>query len=173
MTKRHRAPVEPIAVRPAEGAADWEWLATSWREAWRGEFVVSRGTVHKLSDQAALIAWQEESRVGSATYFAGDRDWELTSISAVTSGRGIGTALISAVEDAARTGGASRLWLITTNDNLDALRFYQHRGYRLVAVHAGAVDETRKLKPSIPETGNYEIPLHDEIELEKRFDSQA
>jgi ribosomal protein S18 acetylase RimI-like enzyme len=169
MTKRHRALDEPIAVRPAEGAADWEWLATSWREAWSGEFVVSLGKVHHLSDQAALIAWQGERRVGSATYWAGDRDWELTSISAATSGRGIGTALISAVEEAAHAGGAARLWLITTNDNLDALRFYQRRGYRLVAVHAGAVDETRKLKPSIPETGNYDIPLRDEIELEKRF----
>jgi ribosomal protein S18 acetylase RimI-like enzyme len=170
MTKGHVATDEPIAVRLAEGAADWEWLAASWRETWSGETVVSRGTVHKLTDQAALIAWQGDARVGVATYRAGDRDWELTSISAVTSGRGIGTALMNAVEEAARAGRAARLWLITTNDNLDALRFYQRRGYRLVAVHAGAVDVARKLKPSIPETGNYDIPLRDEIELEKRFE---
>ena len=31
------------------------------------------------------------------------------------------------------TAGCRRVWLITTNDNLRALRFYQRRGFRLVA----------------------------------------
>jgi hypothetical protein len=54
--------------------------------------------------------------------------------------------------------------LITTNDNLEALRFYQRRGMRLVAVHRGAVDAAREMKPSISEVGEYGIPLHDELE---------
>jgi hypothetical protein len=38
----------------------------------------------------------------------------------------------------------------------------------LAAVHRGAVDDSRsKLKPEIPVVGAYEIPLRDEIELEK------
>jgi hypothetical protein len=65
--------------------------------------------------------------------------------------------------------GCARLWVITTNDNVDALRFYQRRGFRLAAVHRGAVDDSRsRLKPEIPVTGAYGIPLRDEIELEKR-----
>ena len=56
-----------------------------------------------------------------------------------------------------------------TNDNVDALRFYQHRGFCLVRVHRGAVDRSRaSLKPEIPPAGAYEIPLRDEIELERR-----
>jgi len=62
--------------------------------------------------------------------------------------------------------GCRRVWLITSNDNLDALRFYQRRGLRLVAVHRGAIDEARRVKPSIPATGEYGIPVRDEIELE-------
>ena len=59
--------------------------------------------------------------------------------------------------------------MITTNDNLQALRFYQRRGYRLTAVHAGAVDQARPIKPSIPIVGAHGIPIHDEIEPEKRL----
>lgn len=74
--------------------------------------------------------------------------------------------LLDALLEAARRGGCRRLWLITTNDNLNALRFYQRRGWRLVAVHAGAVDEARKVKPQISVIGEDGIPIHDEIELE-------
>ncbi len=43
---------------------------------------------------------------------------------------------------------------VTTNDNLAALRFYQRSGFRLVELRAGALDEARHLKPSIPATGS-------------------
>ena len=69
--------------------------------------------------------------------------------------------------EAARSHGCSRLWLITTNDNLDALRFYQRRGMRIAAVHAGAIEVSRALKPSISMTGAYGIEIRDELELEK------
>ena len=88
---------------------------------------------------------------------------EVLTLHAAERGRGVGTALIEAAAE--RLG---RLWLITTNDNVDALRFYQRRGFRLVALHRGAVDESRaRLKPEIPETGDHGIPLRDELELER------
>lgn len=87
-------------------------------------------------------------------------------ISSTRPGIGIGTRLIKAVTQAAQEAGCKRIWLITTNDNLDALRFYQKRGFRLVAVHRHAVDAARQLKPAIPLISNDHIPLHDEIELE-------
>jgi len=34
-------------------------------------------------------------------------------------------------------GGVARLWLAVTNDNTPALRFYQRRGWDVVALHAG------------------------------------
>jgi ribosomal protein S18 acetylase RimI-like enzyme len=67
----------------------------------------------------------------------------------------------------------------TTNDNLNALRFYQRRGFRIMGVHPGAVNEARRLKPSIPAIGAYGIPICDEIDLERkrltnyRFDGVA
>ena len=68
-------------------------------------------------------------------------------------GRG-GTALIEAAGQLARRQGCARLWVITTNDNVDALRFYQRRGFCLVRVHRGAVDRSRAThKPEIPAAG--------------------
>jgi hypothetical protein len=78
-------------------------------------------------------------------------------------------ALLQAVCDAARKACCNRLWLITTNDNVDALRFYQRFGFSLVALHRDAVRESRRLKPSIPETGKDGIPIRDEIELEMQL----
>ena len=76
---------------------------------------------------------------------------EILTLHAADPWQGAGTALIAAARTVAGAIGADRLWLITTNDNLDALRFYQRRGLRLVRLHAGAVDRSRAaLKPSIP-----------------------
>jgi DNA-3-methyladenine glycosylase I len=74
--------------------------------------------------------------------------------------------LLAAIRQLAQTNGCRRLWLITTNDNLPALRFYQKRGFHLVAVYPDAVTEARRLKPEIPVLGLEDIPLRDELELE-------
>jgi hypothetical protein len=51
------------------------------------------------------------------------------------------------------------LTVTTTNDNLEALRFYQRRGFRLAAVDPGAVERGRRLKPEVPLLGNHGIPI--------------
>lgn len=158
-----------IQILPSVDEGDRAWLADLWRVEWGGETMVTRGRTHRLADLHTRIAWEGEERVGAATYRLAEGDCELMSLNAGVEGRGVGTALLETVEAAAREEGCHRVWLITTNDNLDALRFYQRRGYRLVAVYPGAVDEARKIKPTIPTVGYHGIPLHDEIELEKRL----
>jgi len=71
------------------------------------------------------------------------------------------------VEKLAKMKNCSRIWLITTNDNVDALRFYQKRGYEIKSVHRYAIEESRKIKPQLPFVGKYGIPIRDEIEMEK------
>lgn len=113
-----------------------------------------------------LVAEADGERAGLVTYAAsGDGSVEIVSIEATPRGAGVGTRLLEAVQ---RATGARRLWLVTTNDNLDALRFYQRRGFRLAALHPGAVDEARAArKPQIPALGGYGIPVRDEIVLER------
>ena len=82
--------------------------------------------------------------------------------------QGHGAALVGAVLRATAAHGATRVWLVTTNDNLDALGVYQRQGFRLVEVRRDGVDRARRLlKPSIPETGEHGIALHDELVLER------
>ena len=153
-----------MIVRPfREG--DREWVRETLRELW-GETVVSRGAVHDPTALPGFVAEEGGERVGLLTYRIDGADCEVVTIDAFPEGAGAGTALLDAAAAAAREAGCGRVWLITTNDNLRALRFYQRRGFRLVAVHPDALERSRELKPSIPEIGLDGIPLRDELELE-------
>jgi ribosomal protein S18 acetylase RimI-like enzyme len=144
-----------------------EWATAMLTESWGAAIVISRGQRHDAARLPGFVAVQGEALVGLATYHIAGDDCELVSLNATTSGQGIGTALIAAVRDAAAAAGCRRVWLITTNDNVEALRFYQLRGFLLVAVHRDAVTEARRRqKPEIPLIGNHGIPIRDEIELE-------
>jgi DNA-3-methyladenine glycosylase I len=85
-------------------------------------------------------------------------------------GVGIGSALIDSVKKHAMNVGCERLFLVTTNDNVYSLRFYQKRGFKLVRVNPGAADRAREKKPEIPKKGYFGIPIHDEIELEYKLE---
>jgi len=158
-----------MKVRPREAAdqAAAEAFLTrhySLRAARLGELV------HPLDHPALVAETADGQLLGMLTYVPG-RDWqqcEILTLHADEQWRGAGTALVEAAARLARRQGCARLWVITTNDNVDALRFYQRRGFCLVRVHRGAVDRSRaSLKPEIPAVGAYGIPLRDEIELER------
>lgn len=115
----------------------------------------------------ALLAERDGELAGVLTYVVDGDSCEVLTLHATERFGGVGTALLQAVEEVALRAGCSRLWVITTNDNVDALRFYQRRGFRLAALHAGAVDDSReRLKPELPRVGEHGIDLRDELELE-------
>jgi GNAT superfamily N-acetyltransferase len=146
--------------------SDQDWLQARAADVFNGEIIVSKGVAHTISKLPGFIAEDAGVAVGIAVYSL-QNQCELVSISAFIQWRGVGSALIAAVEQAARDAGLSRIWLVTTNDNVDAMRFYQKRGYRMKAVYPSALTQSRKLKPQIPLTGNYGITMSDEIEFEK------
>ena len=152
-------------VRPLAGG-DAEWLATA-SEPVGGLEVVSRGALHHLRQLPGFVAEAGGERVGFASYRLDGDACELVAICSLRERRGVGSALIATVSAAASRAGARRLWLVTTNDNLGALRFYQRVGFRLVAVHLDAVTRSRALKPAIPALGHDDIPIRDELELSK------
>jgi ribosomal protein S18 acetylase RimI-like enzyme len=154
------------AVTDADREAVVELLTT----AWGGTTVVGDGTVFDAATLPGLPAEHDGRIVGLLTYTTSDGDLEVVTIDALEKQLGIGSALSSAATELARRAGAGRLWLIITKDNLDALRFYQRRGLRIVGAAPGAVDASRVLKPSIPLTDAYDIPLCDELTLELRLD---
>jgi len=137
-----------------------------WKDRWGDEFIVAHGVVYPPDLLDGFLAWEGGEIMGLITLTHSDEGCEIVSLDSLREDKGIGTALIEKVIEAARAKGCKRLFLITTNDNLRALGFYQKRGFEISAIHRGAVNESRKIKPSIALVGENGIPLRDEIELE-------
>ncbi|PLR95224.1 GNAT family N-acetyltransferase [Bacillus sp. T33-2] len=131
------------------------------------EMIISTG-IYSCDELPGYAVIDDAGKIaGLITYFFRPGECEIISLDSIEEGKGIGSSLLQAVENYAREKQAGRIILITTNDNLNALRFYQKRGYRLAEIKRNAVSVARRLKPEIPMTGNDGIPIRDEIVLEK------
>jgi ribosomal protein S18 acetylase RimI-like enzyme len=146
---------------------DRSWARRLLAARWGSPTIVSRGRAQDASRLAGFVARLDGARAGLATYRIDGDACELVSLDSITENCGVGSALLDAVVSMATEAGCRRLWLITGNDNLNALRFYQKRELRLVALHRDALAESRRIKPEIPERGLHGIPLRDELELER------
>lgn len=155
-----------MKIRPTTDN-DREKIRTFTITRWGDECVVGHDTVYYPETLPAFVAEEEHGAwVGLLTYTIEGDACEVVTIDSLREGEGIGTDLIAAVATHAKSAGCRRLWLVTTNDNLNALRFYQKRGFQLVAVHRHAVKQARERKPTIPLIGAHGIPIRDELELE-------
>lgn len=151
-------------IRPID-SNEADWVARFITERWGAEFIAAHGQVYHCRNLPGFVAVQRDKKVGLATYTIAGADCEIVSLDSLRPRVGIGTGLMNAVKAVAAESGCKRLWLVTTNDNMNALRFYQKRGFVLVKVHRNALEFARKLKP-VPLIGADGIPLRDEIELE-------
>jgi ribosomal protein S18 acetylase RimI-like enzyme len=156
-------------------AADLTWAEAFLDRALSGRWQARRGELIDVLDGEALVAWRDGRRVGLASHRPdGPRRLELTALAAAERGSGIGSALVAALVEVARAAVAREIRVTTTGDNLTALGFYQRRGFRLVELRAGAVDDARRrLKPGIPEVAENGLPLRDELELALEVDPAA
>jgi len=159
--------IRPLVVK------DRTWVAQFMDDHWHSTKVVSRGQVYYghlldgfVAIEGALNAEKQGKIIGLATYRLEKPACEMVTLDSLTPGVGVGSALLDVVKQAAVAAGCKRLWLVATNDNTRALRFYQKRGFHLIALHVNALIEARRLKPQIPISGNDGIPLRDELELE-------
>lgn len=178
-----------FVIRPL-AREDREWVAHFVDQHWGSTQMVTRGKavyVHLLpgfvaerpkppasgSDRPDDDATEENpvihmERVGLLTYNLEGKACEIITLDSLVPNKGIGTALVAELKRAAKEAHMQRLWCITTNDNLPALRFWQKRDFELVALYPNAIEISRRLKPQIPLTGLAGIPIRDEIELQYR-----
>ena len=145
---------------------DRPWITQFLIDHWGSNQVVSRGRIFQADQLPGYIAFHEHTLSGLITYQIEEDQCEIVSLNSPLEGVGIGSALIEAVRSVAQSLDCERLWVITTNDNTPAIRFYQKRGFHLIAVHPNAVQQSRRMKPSIPLLGFDGIPIRDEIEFE-------
>ncbi len=183
-------------IRPLQ-RSDREWVAHFLDDSWGTTQIVSRGKAlyghllpgfmavrrseaaidedtddedteaPEMDAEADAEVDPEAEKIGLVTIHVVDKECEITTLNSLAESMGVGTALVETVEEWARENGLERLWLVTTNDNLAALKFWQKREYELVQVHRNAIAEARRIKPQIPITGLNGITIRDEIELEK------
>jgi GNAT superfamily N-acetyltransferase len=145
---------------------DTRWLIPYMKENWGSEKIVTRNIIHNACEALGLIAVSDDKPAGIILYEIKNRECEIILLESFIEKIGIGTTLLKCVEEKAIANGCKRIWLITTNDNMKSIRFYQLRGFSLVAIHQNAIEESRKLKPEIPLIGIDGITIKDEIELE-------
>lgn len=146
--------------------ADLEWIKNLFINNWGSDFIISRGKIHRPENLEGFIAEENGEKVGLATIHIENDEMELVTIDSLKPGKGIGKLILDEVINIAKKENVKRLWLITTNDNMNALKFYQKNDFHLVKIYPNALEESRKIKSEIPEIGEDGIPLRDEIELE-------
>lgn len=155
-----------LVLRPTR-TGDREWIADALNAQWGSVAVVSRG---RLTEDASLlsglVAERDDRPVGFALLRRDGDEGEVVVLQSLEPRSGVGTALLQRAREEAGRSGLRRLWLITTNDNLEAIRFYQRCGWDWVGFHRDALDESRRIKPSIPKVGAHGIPLRHELEFE-------
>jgi len=149
ITDKHRAFVDELII-----------------ESWSGPYITVHGVLFDARAHHGYVAVNDGVVVGYILYDVEGGDCEITVIESLRPKKGIGRALINAVVEKTKEAGCRRVWLITTNDNTHAIRFYQRYGFELRDVRINALDESRKLKPQIPLCGKDGIPIKHEFEFE-------
>ncbi|MBP2073250.1 MULTISPECIES: GNAT family N-acetyltransferase [Thermoanaerobacterium] len=156
--------IKPILIDDRQRTNDFiksRWFST--------EMVVG-GEIVNMTKLQGFVVYENEEIIGLATYRINGCECEIMSLDSLKENQGIGTALLNKIIEEAINKKCTKIKLITTNDNINAIRFYQKRGFDMVRIHHNAVDAARKLKPSIPLLGNYGIPIKHEIEFEMNLD---
>ena len=148
---------------------DREWISNNSASV-GGAQVVSNGVLHTLSNYPGLIGEKDGKPQGFAIYNPTRPKAELIAIAALTQWQGLGSLLLSAVEQACIAAGCRELWLSTTNDNLQGLQFYQRRGFVLTQLRPNAFQEVLAIKgmqTNEPVVGLNGIVIRDELQLTK------
>ncbi|WP_150523902.1 GNAT family N-acetyltransferase [Roseibium sediminis] len=130
---------------------------------WTSPEMLLDGDLIDASQLPGFVAFEGDELVGLVTLIIRDDEWEILTLDSVNRWGGTGSKLLEAVIHDARIKGVKRVTVRTSNDNLDAFRFYQRRGFRLERVRPGVIDEERAKNPDIPLRGDYGIEIRDEI----------
>ena len=140
-----------------------DYISNEW-----GLPVVTRGKIIDIKNLPGFVVLHDDKPAGAIIYQIVNYECEIAVLFSLMMNAGSGTALIKAVIDIAQVNKCKRVWLITTNDNTPAIRFYQKRGFNMKALHVNAFKETQRIKNEGDGTiyGNDNIPILHEIEFE-------
>lgn len=138
-------------------------------EHWFSTDMIIRGAIIDMTKVEGIIVLKNSDIIGLLTYTICGNVCEITSFNSLIEGKGVGTFLINKVIGIAKERGCHKIIVVTTNDNIDAIRFYQRRGFDMARLYHNSLDVSRKIKPAIPLVSNNGISLKHEIEFEINF----
>ena len=133
---------------------------------WESTDIIIRGKIIDGTKLDGFIAEKDNEIIGLITYLIDNNECEIVSLNSFEENKGIATKLINIVKELAIKKNCTRLKLITTNDNIRGIEFYQKRGFVIANIYINAIENSRKLKPEIPLFADNGLPIRDEIEFE-------
>ena len=153
---------------------EWKRISTSdrtlvdefIRQQWYTTTMIIRGKEIDMTQTEGFYVKEQEDIIGLITYFVSDDVLEVISLNSLRENQGIGTKLVDAVIREAKDRKLKKILVVTTNDNINAIKFWQKRGFDMACLYHNALDISRKIKPEIPLIGDHSIPLRHEIEFE-------
>ena len=161
-----------ITYHPArEGNAMRDWCLER-SSAVGGPVVAGIEAVHDLDNVDVLVAEGDDGPCGFAHIARQGASLEIVTILATEKSVGTGTVILREIDRRARMLGLGWLMVQTTNDNTDALRFYQRRGFHVSDYRVGGFRDALRRKgipPDQPVEGVNGIEIRDLIRLSRRL----
>ncbi|MET1411964.1 GNAT family N-acetyltransferase [Roseibium sp. HPY-6] len=152
----------PVIIRPTE-ERDYDAVRQLLTDRWTAPEIMLDNEVFDAPRLPGYVAFDGDDLVGLVTLIKRDGEWEILTLDSINRWGGVGSQLLDAVVTEARSQNVPRLTVRTSNDNLDAFRFYQRRGFRFERIGQGVIDKEREQKPGIPLRGDYGIEIRDEV----------
>jgi N-acetylglutamate synthase-like GNAT family acetyltransferase len=119
-------------------------------KGWGSDIIVSRGKIHRTEDLDGVLVYENQKIIGLGLYYIKNNECEIVLLETFIENKGIGTQIIERIKIIAQENNCKRIWVITTNNNINAIKFYQKRGFHFTNIYINAMDESRKIKPEIP-----------------------
>jgi len=141
------------------------WVNEFIQSHWGSEQIIVHNKIYVPADHEGFVSENEEEKIGLVTYNVQKNSCEIVTLNSTIEHHGFGKALVQAVIDEAKSKGCGIVWVVTTNENIRAIEFYQKLGFQLIMVYPDAVNYSRKIKPEIPNVANNGIPIRDELEF--------
>jgi ribosomal protein S18 acetylase RimI-like enzyme len=113
-------------------------------EHWGSSMIVSKGKIFNSAELKGFICKENNNIVGLITYRIENNECEIVSLNSTVENRGLGTSLINKMINHSRKNNYQRIWVMTTNDNTKAIRFYQKRGFEWVGYYKDSIQKSKK-----------------------------
>jgi GNAT superfamily N-acetyltransferase len=160
--------LKEISIREKH-TSDLDWIRELLIKGWSSLKIVTLGELYQADKVPGLVALIQDKPVGLLTYIIKKKAILIISFNSLIKNIGIGTAFINYLSNLGKREKLNSILVTTTNDNIEASLFYQKRGFQIIKINVGIIEEYRKLKPEIPKKGNYDIEIRDEIILKKEL----